>query len=139
MEDVGKERELREGLECLLKREELMWAQKVRSEWILKGDRNTRYFQAVVKQRRARSRIHCIKNAKVVLIEDPKGIERIFVDHFKSTYESANTYTVENIMEQLHNLAILQLSAQQCCILNKPVTIKEIENTVFQLGPFKVA
>ena len=40
-------------------------------------------------------------------------------------------------MEQLHNLAILQLSAQQCCILNKPVTIKEIENTVFQLGPFK--
>ena len=114
-----------------------MWAQKVRSEWILKGDRNTRYFQAVVKQRRARSRIHCIKNAKVVLIEDPKCIERIFVDQFQ--YESANTNTVENIMEQLHNLAILQLSAQQCCILNKPVTIKEIENTVFQLGPFKVA
>lgn len=50
----------------------------------------------------------------MVLIEDPKGIERILVDHFKSTYESANTYTVENIMEQLHNLAIPQLSTQQC-------------------------
>lgn len=49
MEDVGKERELREDLECLLQREELMWAQKARSEWILKGDRNTRYFQTVMK------------------------------------------------------------------------------------------
>ncbi|KAL4606260.1 hypothetical protein ACB092_09G089300 [Castanea dentata] len=92
MANVGKERELREELECLLKREELMWAQKARSEWILKGDKNIRYFQVVVKQRRARSRIHCIKNTEGVLIEDPEGIERIFVDHFKSTYEFANTY-----------------------------------------------
>ena len=69
----------------------------------MKGDR---YFQAMVKQRRARSRIYCIKNAEGFLIEDPEGIEKIFVDHFKSTYESTNTYNVESVMEQLHNLAI---------------------------------
>ncbi|KAL4606974.1 hypothetical protein ACB092_09G141900 [Castanea dentata] len=101
MEDVGKEKELREELECLLKRE-LMWAQKARSEWILKGDRNTRYFQAMVKQRRSRSRIHCINNSEEVPFEDLEGIERIFMDHFKSTYESANTYNEnENTVFQL--------------------------------------
>ena len=60
----------------------------------------------MVKQRRASSRIYCIKNAEGFLIEDTEGIEKIFVDHFKSTYKSTNTYNVESVMEQLHNLAI---------------------------------
>lgn len=135
--DVGEERVHREDLESLLQREELMWAQKARSEWILKGDRNTRFFQTVVKQRRAKSRIHCIKNAKGVLIEDPEGVEKIFVGHFNSAYEASNTSTVANIMEQLHTLPIPQFTGQQCYQLNRPVTLNEIENTVFQLGHFK--
>lgn len=55
MADVRKERQLREEIEMLMFREEIMWAQKARNEWILKGDRNTKYFQTLVKQRRARS------------------------------------------------------------------------------------
>ena len=43
-EDVRRERVCREELEELLDREELMWAQKARTNWILHGDRNTRYF-----------------------------------------------------------------------------------------------
>ena len=41
-----------------------MWAQKERCNWALFEDRNTRYFQTVVKQRRARSRILHIKDGK---------------------------------------------------------------------------
>ena len=40
-EDVRRERVCREEL---LDREGLMWAQKARTNWILHGDRNTRYF-----------------------------------------------------------------------------------------------
>lgn len=50
--DVRKERELREEIEVLMNREEIMWAQKAGNEWILQGDRNTKYFQTLVKQRR---------------------------------------------------------------------------------------
>ena len=42
----------REELEELLNKEELLWAQKARSKWILKGDKNTKYFQIVVKQKK---------------------------------------------------------------------------------------
>ena len=48
-EDVRKERQLRSELEDLINKEELMWAQKARTKWILQGDRNTKYFQTVVK------------------------------------------------------------------------------------------
>lgn len=56
-DDTRRERVIREELEDLLNREELLWAQKARTKWILQGDRNTKYFQTVVKQRRGNNRI----------------------------------------------------------------------------------
>ena len=70
VEDVKKERDLRIDLENLMEREELMWAQKARSNWIIKGDRNTKFFQTVVKQRRARNRILQLKTENGNLTED---------------------------------------------------------------------
>ena len=52
-----KKKLFREELETLMHREEVMWSQKVRCNWVVLRDRNTRYFQTVVKQRRVRSRI----------------------------------------------------------------------------------
>ena len=52
LEDMRKERQLREEIEDLLDKEELKWDQKARTNWILYGDRNTKYFQTIVKQRR---------------------------------------------------------------------------------------
>ena len=49
IDDVRKEKVIREELETLLNREEVLWAQKARSNWILMGDRNTKYFQKLVK------------------------------------------------------------------------------------------
>lgn len=47
--DVRKEKQLREDIESLMNREEIMRAQKTRSSWIVQGDKNTKYFQTVVK------------------------------------------------------------------------------------------
>lgn len=69
VEDVRKEKAIREEPEVLLNREELLWAQKARSDWTLLGDRNTRFFQTAVKQRRARSRILHSKDRDGNLIE----------------------------------------------------------------------
>lgn len=45
----------------LMMREEMKWAQKARNKGIVLGERNTRYFQTVVKQRRARNRIYTLR------------------------------------------------------------------------------
>ena len=49
LKDIRKERQIREEIEDLLDKEELKWAQKARTNWILYGDRNTKYFQTIVK------------------------------------------------------------------------------------------
>lgn len=80
--DVKAEKTLRMEIEDLLDREELMWAQKARTKWFLHGDRNTNFFQIMVKQRKARSRILHIKNGQGIFSDKPKEIETILNGHF---------------------------------------------------------
>lgn len=51
-----------------------MWAQNSKSNWIVQMDRNTKFFQTVVKQRRARSRILHLKMDDGGKTEDNKVI-----------------------------------------------------------------
>ena len=110
VKDVRKEKATREELEVLLNREELLWAQKARSDWTLLGDRNTRFFQIVVKQRKVRSIILHLKDRDGNLIKTPKDIENILVNHFKLSYVAASPTSVESILEELNSLPIPQLS-----------------------------
>ena len=137
LEAVRKEKTVREELEVLLNREKTMWAQKAKSNWILNGDRNTRYFQTVVRQRRARSRILHIKDEEGLLLEDPLEIENRLVNHFKSSYEDTALLSVDSILSELKSLDIPKLSHQQCLDMSRPVTSREIEDTIVQLGPHK--
>lgn len=89
--DVRKERELREEIENLMTRREIMWAQKARSDWIIQGDRNTRQFQTVVKQRRAQSKILHLRTTDGNTIEELEEIESTLVEHFKNQHAETDT------------------------------------------------
>ena len=136
-EDVRSVRVCREELEALLNREQLMWAQKARSNWLLYGDRNTKYFQTVVRQRRSKNRIIQIKNVNGQLTDNPEEIEQIFLDSFKQSYSGNSNLTVENIIQEIQGLPIPTLTDQQVHSLNRGISNSEIEETVFQMGPHK--
>lgn len=114
-----------------------MWAQKARNEWILKGDRNTHFYQTVVRQRRARNKILQLQKSDGFLTEDQREIEDILARHFRQSYEGFVPFEVEHILEEISTLPIPKLSSQQLYLLNCPVTNKEIEATVFLLGLHK--
>ena len=118
-------------------REELMWSQKARCNWVILGDKNTRYFQTMVKQRRARSRILHLKTNDGEVIEDQGGIEQLLLQHFKQSNERTTITNVNYILEEIKTLPIPQISNQQTLALTAPVTNEEIEFTIFHLGAFK--
>ena len=136
-EDVKRERTYREELEELLNREELMWAQKARTKWFLHGDRNTRYFQTVVRQRRSRNRILQIKDEHGHYIDVHEEIEQIFIDSFQRNFSCNSILTVESIIQEIRGLSIPSLTDQQVLLLNRGISIFEIEEAVFQIGPHK--
>ena len=87
LDDVHNEKDIRENLEILLEREQIMWAQKARSTWVIQGDRNTKFFQTMVKQRRARTCIIQLKNFEGILTKNPEEIESILLNHFKHHFQ----------------------------------------------------
>ena len=64
-----------------------MWAQKARSDWVLFGDKNTRFFQTVVRQRRVRYRIMHLKRGDGSFTDDLGEIEDILAQHFRNAFE----------------------------------------------------
>ncbi|XP_071902759.1 uncharacterized protein [Coffea arabica] len=74
--------------------EEQFWSQKARVKWLKHGDRNSRYFHAVVRQRRAHQMIHRIKKSNGVWVDtnDDIATEAItyFSDFFTGSSESSS-------------------------------------------------
>ena len=81
--DVVNESRIRDQLEELLNREELMWSQKARKNWDIQGDRNTKFYQTVVWNRRRKNKITRIKNQDNTWISEPQAVKQHFADHFK--------------------------------------------------------
>lgn len=94
VQDIKVEKELRENIENLMENEEIMWAQRARSTWIIEGDRNTTFFQTLVKQRKARNKILQITTADTSILEELGDIEYYILEHFKNQYSETSTISV---------------------------------------------
>lgn len=137
IKDVRKKSLIKSELEELLNRKEHMWAQKARTKWIFQEDKNTKYFQTIVRQKRAKNKILQIKDFDGNTIENQMEIENILVEHFKNCFDNKNQSNFYSIAQELQALPIPSLFDQHRYILNKPITPSEIEDTVFQLGSHK--
>ena len=65
-----------------LKAEEMFWRQKSRILWLREGDRNSKYFHVLVKQRRARNSITQLLDDNGNVVEDEEGLVAIATSYF---------------------------------------------------------
>ncbi|KAK6142941.1 hypothetical protein DH2020_023289 [Rehmannia glutinosa] len=80
-------------LQELLLKQEKMWHQRSRANWIKDGDRNTSFFHKTASGRKSRNTIERIKNKDERWVEDPKEIAAEFENYFK------DLFTVESHLE----------------------------------------
>lgn len=69
--------------------EELYWKQKSRIHWLKDGDRNTKFFHAITKQRRARNRITKLRKPEGGWAESDVGIEKVASEYFQSLFTTS--------------------------------------------------
>lgn len=80
---------LKGNLCSALRDEELFWKQKIRITWLKEGDRNTKFFHASTKQRRARNHITKLKRSGGMWAENQEGIERTATNYFHNLFSSS--------------------------------------------------
>ncbi|XP_027083517.1 uncharacterized protein [Coffea arabica] len=85
-------------LRSTLQVEELFWKQKARVKWLDEGDRNTKFFHSVIKQRRVQSIIHKIKNDRGEWVTSEKAIGEEKVRFFEQLFTDQHSASTSDLL-----------------------------------------
>lgn len=127
------ELEIKFKLCATYREDELYWKQKSRILWLRGGDRNTRYFHAKTKQRRARNRITRLKNSMGEWVHTEEEIEAVAAGYFPELFTSSNPDTIE---ESIRFITASVTEDMNRCLLKIPLD-EEIREATFAINPEK--
>ncbi|XP_061340990.1 uncharacterized protein LOC133287406 [Gastrolobium bilobum] len=80
------EEELHDNLNLTLDQEELLWFQKSRHNWIIDGDKNTKFYHLKTVMRRSSNRISRLCNNDNIWIEDPNELKVHVCNYYKDLF-----------------------------------------------------
>lgn len=127
------EKELQQELHDLCLKEELLWLQKSRSEWIKDGDRNTKYYHARAVIQRRRKKVTMLKNDVGEWVADSETLKTMAQEYFQRLYQLEETtthrYNISGLFPLIPNALMQALAA--------PVTMLEVKQAVFDMAPLK--
>lgn len=115
--------------------EEMYWKLKSRNSWLKTGDRNTKYFHMTTKIRRVRNKILSILDDDGILRKGNRNIAAVATKYFEDLFTSKPT--LDAIYTEVFQGFQSRITAEMNEELTKDVTIKEIRNSVFSVGPTK--
>lgn len=124
---------LKRQLTQAYKREEIYWGQKARIQWLKEGDRNTKYFHAVVEGRRKRNNISTLQKENGTWCESEGEIEGEINAYFNKLFTSNNPKHFDTILSGIPQVITGQMNNK----LTRPVSEMEVKKAVFSLHPNK--
>lgn len=131
------ERQLLEEWEEILHQEQLIWYQKSRSNFLLDGDRNTRYYHLATKIRRRSNNISALQVPSGEWVMELPEIKKLLLDFFGSLY------TAEPINPSLHSpqtsisCTFPAMTESQLASLEVPFSETEVTDTLKMMGAYK--
>ena len=79
---ISKQQELTLKIENLLEQEEIYWAQRGHTNWLRRGDRNTKFYHQYASSRRRRNLIKRLKNNNDEWVEGNDNLKPLIFDYF---------------------------------------------------------
>jgi hypothetical protein len=120
-------------LECkldgLLLKEEQWWAQRAKINWLLHGDKNSKYFHFKASQRHRKNNINFIKNNQGTNLTHNKDIQEVFLQYFNNIFTSSHP---TNIQETI-NVVANKVTTQMKDYLSQEFTAAEVSYATHQL------
>ena len=107
--------------------------QKARSCWLKEGDKNTKYFHAMVEGRRRRNTISVLQKSGGDWCKSGKDIEEEIEGYFRGLFTSSNPQLFDTVLEGIPQVITRQMNQR----LVRPVSEEEVRKAVFSLHPNK--
>ena len=126
-------REVMAKIKEVWEKEEKYWYQRSRVKWMEFGDKNTRYFHQVTRQRRQINKVVRIKERDGEWIEEKEMVRGRFEDYYKELFCTRGGRRWGRVLEYVPKVVNEDVNKE----LVREVEEDEIKNAVFQLGTFK--
>ncbi|GKV19300.1 hypothetical protein SLEP1_g29582 [Rubroshorea leprosula] len=131
--NLSRQRLLIDEINSLWLQEETHWFQRARTNWILLGDRNSKYFHAMASRRRQNNYIFQLQNEQGTLLEGTDSLLDHAYTHFQQAYDSLETCSFNQIEGLIRPLVTTEMNEDLC----RAASEEEIRATVFQMGALK--
>uniref|UniRef100_A0A2N9IJ26 Reverse transcriptase zinc-binding domain-containing protein n=1 Tax=Fagus sylvatica TaxID=28930 RepID=A0A2N9IJ26_FAGSY len=126
-------KKLREELTILFAKEEKMWKQRSRTQWLQSGDRNTRFFHCQATQRRRRNSIQQLRDNDGVWRSSEAEIEQLLVSYYSDLFTTSSPGDFEEVIDGVKKVVTGEMND----MLVAEFTASEIELALKQMAPLK--
>ncbi|GJY45171.1 RNA-directed DNA polymerase, eukaryota [Tanacetum coccineum] len=130
-EIINKRIHVMNSLQDLEKLEMSEIAQKVKINWSIEGDENSRFFHGMLNKKRNQQAIRGILK-EGTWVDDPKAVKNEFLSHFKERLDSPNSSRLLLDMDFPN-----RVSVEQVVDLERNVSKEEIKRAVWDCGSDK--
>lgn len=127
------EKRLHLELSNILKKEELTWFQRSRTQWLADGDLNTRYYHLKAINRRRRNKITMLKDDDGSWVEDKEKLHDLVTNFYKHLF----TLKYDWKDKETFVISFSSLSESDIQKLVEPVKDVEIRKALFAMKPWK--
>jgi hypothetical protein len=117
----------------LLYREEMMWMQRSRINWLREGDRNTKFFHNKAVWRARKNKIKKLKDDNGIWQENSKVMGQMATNYFKDLFAAEENLVTDPVLELFEEKITPDMNDQLCMDFSD----KEISYALFQIGPLK--
>jgi hypothetical protein len=114
-------------------REEMLWMQRSRIDWLREGDRNSRFFHQKAVWRARKNKIAKLRDENGIINTVPSDMQRMTVSYFKSLYTRDPSLSHTSITDLVQEKITEEMNDQLC----KEFSDEEISDALFQIGPIK--
>ncbi|XP_061343725.1 uncharacterized protein LOC133289741 [Gastrolobium bilobum] len=126
------QKELWKELQGILIKEELIWFQRSRNQWLKYGDKNSKFFHSSTVSRRRHNRIVTLKNEQGKWVSDTKELVDMAVAYYQQLFKGEDE--IEEVFPILNAFPNLRL--EETRVLSAMPDKEEIRRTIFRMGKF---
>ncbi|KAL5836959.1 hypothetical protein ACOSQ3_014128 [Xanthoceras sorbifolium] len=132
LEDIkSREREL----ESLLSKEELYWKQRSMVDWLLAGDKNSKFFHRRASARKKKNLISSLLDGRGVRRESEQGMSSVVFDYFSDLFKSIQPSSSD--FSAASSFLECKVDAHMAGRLGEAFTRAEVRAAVFDMGSNK--
>lgn len=114
-------------------REEIMWKQRSRIQWLVAGDKNTKFFHMRASQRKKKNKITQLRKMSGQVTTDEQDMMAMTAAFYKQLYQSEGTDNMEAVLETVP----VKVTSDMNDMLLARFKESELKEALFQMFPTK--